>query len=282
MSKQVDIWLNENGYGDVVRRESVGGGCINNSSRLYLDSGTTLFLKENANAAEDMFQAEAIGLKALAASKALKIPDLVHFEESFILIEDLGLGTVSKNYWESLGEGLAKLHSTRFPKFGFDIDNYCGATRQVNSVCNNGFEFFGNFRILQLASKAFHRNLLERQDLGKLESIAANLSQWIPKQNAVLIHGDLWSGNIHCTEGGAPALIDPACYWGWAEAELAMTDLFGGFTETFYASYELNSQIDKDWRERIPLYNLYHLLNHLLLFGSSYLTPIRNITKRFT
>jgi protein-ribulosamine 3-kinase len=281
MSKRVDIWLTENDFGSVVRRESVGGGCINNSSRLHLESGVTLFLKENPDAPADMFQTEAMGLKALAESDTLKIPDLVHFEEDFLLIEDLGSGVKSKTYWESLGEGLAKLHSTSFDKFGFDIDNYCGSTPQVNSICTDGFDFFANFRLLNLAADALHRNLLERQDLAALESIASNLRHFIPEQDAVLIHGDLWNGNIHCSEDGSPTLIDPACYWGWAEAELAMTDLFGGFTETFYESYELNSQVDKDWRERIPLYNLYHLLNHLLLFGTSYLTPIRSITKRF-
>ena len=97
----------------------------------------------------------------------------------------------------------------------------------------------------------------------------------------VLIHGDLWSGNIVSDQDGAPALVDPACYWGWAEAELAMTELFGGFSADFYAAYEAASACEKDWRDRAPLYNLYHLLNHLLLFGGSYRGQIAHICQRF-
>ena len=279
---RIDVWLKKNGMGNVVRRESVGGGCINKSERLHLDSGMTVFLKQNSAAPVDMFQAEAIGLQALAARNAIKIPDVIRAEQDFLLIEDLGQGSTSYSFWKSLGESLAKLHSETIPQFGFSMDNYCGSTSQENTITDDGFEFFANYRILKLASSAFHRNLLERQDLTALESIAANLSQLIPPQDAVLIHGDLWSGNIHCAESGDVALIDPAVYWGWAEAELAMTDLFGGFSNQFYESYESNSNIAKDWRERIPLYNLYHLLNHLLLFGTSYLTPIRNISRKYT
>ncbi len=277
----VDTWLNENAYGNIVRRESVGGGCINNSTRLHLDSGRSVFLKENSNAPVDMFRAEAFGLQALAATRAIKIPKVIHVENDFLLIEDLGQGSTTSTFWVALGEGLAELHRAPAQHFGFSVDNYCGSTPQENTLSDNGFEFFANYRILKLASSAFHRNLLDRQDLTALESIAANLSKWIPRQDPVLIHGDLWSGNIHCCENGDPALIDPATYWGWAEAELAMTDLFGGFSNSFYESYESNSQIAKDWRERIPLYNLYHLLNHLLLFGTSYLSLIRNIANKF-
>jgi len=112
--------------------------------------------------------------------------------------------------------------------------------------------------------------------------IASNLTNWIPIQSPVLIHGDLWSGNVHCDRDGNPCLVDPATYWGWAEADLAMTELFGNFNREFYESYESVSDIEKDWRERSPLYNLYHLLNHLILFGPSYLGNIRSVIKRFT
>ena len=166
-------------------------------------------------------------------------------------------------------------------KFGFSMDNFCGSRLQVNTTTEDGFEFFANHRILNLASSAFHRNLINRDDLSNLEYIAANLSRWIPEQPAVPLHGDLWSGNIHCDEQGQPALIDPATYWGWPEAELAMTTLFGGFSSVFYDSYGENSEMAADWLERAPLYNLYHLLNHLLLFGSSYLAQIRSISQRF-
>jgi fructosamine-3-kinase len=282
MMDRIEIWLAENGFGEVVRKEPVGGGCINNSTRLHVDQGKSLFLKHHDQAPDGMFSAEAIGLDALESADALRIPRVLHVEDDFILLEDLGEGTRGSNYWQELGAGLAEIHGTQQSRFGFITDNFCGSTPQENTFTENGFEFFANYRILKLASIAFHRSLLNRDDLTNLEAIAENLPRWIPPQTPVLIHGDLWSGNIHCDERGNPALIDPATYWGWAEAELAMTQLFGGFNDSFYGSYAEVSDMEPDWRERVPLYNLYHLLNHLLLFGGSYLAPIRHTTARFT
>lgn len=277
-----ETWLKENSFGKIVRSETVEGGCINNSSRLFLESGISLFLKENSNTPADMFHAEAIGLKTLGERRAIRVPQVIHAEDDFLLMEDLGQNSVSATFWIDLAEGLAELHKATSAQFGFTIDNYCGSTRQENTLSNNGHEFFATYRILKLASLAFYRKLIEIEDLAALENIAKNLSLLIPQQDAVLIHGDLWAGNIHCCKNCEPALIDPAPYWGWAEAELAMTNLFGGFSKKFYEAYESNSQIEKNWRERMPIYNIYHLLNHLLLFGTSYLAPIRNITKRYT
>jgi len=281
MTNRIALWLADNGFGKIVRQQSVGGGCINDSRRLHLDTGKSLFLKQHTQAPEDMFHSEAVSIAALGKRQALRVPTVLHIEEDFILLEDLGQSSPRKQYWTDLGEGLAQLHSEKYPQFGFNINNYCGLTPQQNDLAEDGHDFFANLRILKLASQAFDQNQLDREDLSKLEYIAANLARWIPKQPAVLIHGDLWSGNIHCDEEGRPALIDPATYWGWAEAELAMTDLFGGFNNDFYGSYAEQTNLDTSWRERAPLYNLYHLLNHLLLFGGSYLGSIRTITHRF-
>ena len=281
MTASFALWLADNGFGNIVRQEAVGGGCINDTQRLTMDAGASIFLKQHGQSPDGMFHAEAVGLAALGECAALRIPNVIHVEDNFLLLEDLGQGTLGTHFWKQLGEGLAKLHSNRHPRFGFSLDNYCGSTPQQNSLTVDGYEFFANYRILKLASQAFHRNLLTREDLSGLESIAARLADWIPAQPAVLIHGDLWSGNLHCDELGNPALIDPASYWGWAEAELAMTELFGGFASDFYHYYAEHSNLDGNWRERAPLYNLYHLLNHLLLFGGSYLAPIRNTINRF-
>jgi len=281
MTNRIALWLADNGFGKIVRQQSVGGGCINDSRRLHLDTGKSLFLKQHTQAPEDMFHSEAVSIAALGKRQALRVPTVLHIEEDFILLEDLGQSSPRKQYWTDLGEGLAQLHSEKYPQFGFNINNYCGLTPQQNDLAEDGHDFFANLRILKLASQAFDQNQLDREDLSKLEYIAANLARWIPKQPAVLIHGDLWSGNIHCDEEGRPALIDPATYWGWAEAELAMTDLFGGFNNDFYGSYAEQTNLDTSWRERAPLYNLYHLLNHLLLFGGSYLGSIKTITHRF-
>lgn len=259
MSK-IAAWLNEKGYGNILRQDIVSGGCINNSTRLHLDSNKTVFLKENNSAPRDMFSAEQAGLSALAKCEALRIPKVIHCDVDFLLIEDLGESVATDNFWILLGKGLANLHSKPEEKFGFSVDNYCGSTAQPNTPCDDGYDFFAKYRILNLTAIAYDQNLIELEDLNALENIAANLKRWIPAQPPVLIHGDLWSGNIHCCEDGSPALIDPAAYWGWAEAELAMTQLFGGFSPLFYESYENNSGIDKDWQERAALYlSLIHI-----------------------
>lgn len=282
MADKVQRWLADNGLGDITSREAVTGGSINISSRLYLSQGGPVFLKQHDSAPDQMFIAEAAGLNALRQASSLRVPRVIHVEGEFLLLEDLGQGQPGKDFWEELGSGLAELHRNRQAKFGFFIDNYCGSTPQINTITDDGFEFFANFRILKLTTAAREQKLLSNATCNALAYIAENLSHWIPLQPAVLIHGDLWSGNIHCDESGRPALIDPATYWGWAEAELAMTRLFGGFSDRFYDSYMAHSGMASDWRERVPLYNLYHLLNHLLLFGSSYAVQIEDITRRFS
>lgn len=274
-------WLAEQGFGSVTQEESLAGGCINDVRRIRLNSGQTLVLKQNSRAPRDMFMAEAAGLQALAAAKACRVPQVIHAEADFILLEDLGSGNAASDYFESLGQQLAILHQQEKPEFGFTLDNYCGATPQSNSTDTDGHRFFREHRLLALATKARQQDLLSAQELTQIEFIADNLGRWIPQMPATLIHGDLWSGNVHCDEMGQPTLIDPACYWGWAEAELAMTDLFGGFPASFYHVYESASGIDPGWRERAALYNLYHLLNHLLLFGSSYHASIASILNRY-
>ena len=277
MAETPESWLTQAGYPDITRTEAVTSGCINAACRLTLADGQTLFLKSNPQASTDMFAAEAAGLAALAERKALRIPNVLHANKHFILMEDLGAGARKPDYWQTLGAGLSRLHRQPAKHFGFSSDNYCGATPQANALDSNGYQFFAQKRILALASSCLEQGLLQAELMTKLDRIAESLPQWISEMPAVLIHGDLWSGNIHCCEDGAPALVDPAAYWGWAEADLAMTRLFGGFPAEFYDSYRANSALAEDWEQRIPLYNLYHLLNHLLLFGGSYLDSVADL-----
>lgn len=281
MTARLQQWLADNGYGDISKREPVAGGSISASYRLTLSDGRRVFLKQHSNPPAELFSAEAAGLSALRQVGSLRIPRVLHADKKFLLLEDLGQGQPHQKYWEKLGSGLAELHRQQHPLFGFSTDNYCGSTAQLNTPTEDGFEFFANYRICNLATTALQRKLLDRDAFNALQRIAENLQRWIPRQAAVLIHGDLWSGNIHCDAQSQPALIDPAAYWGWAEAELAMTLLFGGFSKSFYDSYAQHTDMAADWQDRVPLYNLYHLLNHLLLFGSSYAAQIQAIIRRF-
>lgn len=282
MISRVSVWLNENEMGTVVRSEPLTGGSINRASRLVLDRGPALVLKENDGMPEDFFTAEAAGLAALQQTGSMRIPEVVHVESDYILLEDLGQSGKTESFWQELGIALASLHSNQQAQFGFALDNYCGATRQVNTPSSDGYTFFAEHRLMALARQADDADLLERTLTRRLEAICSRLDQLIPKQPAALLHGDLWSGNIHCCESGQAALIDPATYYGWPEAELAMTQLFGQFDGAFYEAYLSAARIEPDWSDRADLYNLYHLLNHLLLFGSSYLAPVSNTIKRYS
>jgi len=283
MNETLIRWLLARDFGEPERQEPIQGGSINACARLFFRDGRRLFLKWNDAAPADLFTTEAASLLALRTADTLKVPAVLGCDAQFLLLEDLGDSVPSPHYWSELGEGLARLHAVPQPRFGFTTDNYCGATPQSNTPLRNGHDFFAERRLLALGALAYSRGLLTTEDFTALEAIAHNLQRWIPDMPPVLLHGDLWSGNVLFTASGAAALIDPACYWGWAETDLAMSCLFGGFDARFYEAYccTAANALAPDWRERVPIYNLYHLLNHLLLFGSSYHSQIRQILSRY-
>lgn len=275
--KAVDLWLRTHLAAGIARFEAVRGGCINQTGMVQLTSGERLFVKLQPDAPEGFFSAEAHGLEKLRAATELRIPGVIHAGREFLLLEDLGSGTARPDFWIILGNGLAQLHRTSYPEFGLERNNFCGHSRQINSMSADGHRFFADNRLITPAERAAQMGLLDSDDLRRVLALAENLRNHLPDHPPVLIHGDLWSGNIHSDKEGYPALIDPACYQGWAEAELAMTLLFGGFQREFYRAYEESSDIARDWRKRAPLYNLYHLLNHLVLFGAGYLRQVRSV-----
>ncbi|WP_210395387.1 fructosamine kinase family protein [Motiliproteus sediminis] len=239
-----------------------------------------LFIKYRRHPPTGLFQAEAAGLAALAESKAIPVVQVRAVNEQCICLNHLPPRPATAKDWARAGENLARLHQITAPQFGFDGDNYCGDTRQINRRERDGYQFFSQHRLLYQAGMAHRRGLLSSQQVKQLERLCQHLPELIPPQPAALIHGDLWRGNLH-SSGGELVLIDPACHFGWPEAELAMTTLFGNLHANFYEGYQHVSGIDSDWRQRADLYNLYHLLNHLNLFGNSYLPDIDAIIRRF-
>jgi fructosamine-3-kinase len=279
----VSIWLDENGYGQLLSRAPVGGGCINQGARLQTTSGQSFFLKTNPHAPADMFLREAEGLAVLRQAAALDFRDGLYLPlpflsgPDFLLLEDLTPAPRQPDYWSRLGRGLAGLHQQTSPTFGFTHDNYIGSTPQPNDRVADGWNFFGHQRLIYQGKLAFDRGYLDRKALDQLNRLARRLPELVPAQTASLLHGDLWSGNVIADGLGNPALIDPAAHYGWAEAELAMTALFGGFNPVFYHAYQEVRPLEPGFWQRFPVYNLYHLLNHLNLFGTGYLGQVLRI-----
>lgn len=210
-------------------------------------------------------EAEVDGLRALAA--VVRVPRILDHGPDFILLEQLELQ--KSGDWAALAQMLAKLHRQTGPRFGWHRDNYIGATPQINAWCDDWSEFWQERRIrpqLELARK----NGFRLEEPPKLKGHNPQPS---------LLHGDLWSGNAGFIAEG-PVLFDPAVYYGDREADLAMTELFGGFPARFYEAYDEAYPLPKGYETRKHLYNLYHLLNHLNLFGRGYLQPTIEALKR--
>ncbi len=280
--KAVQDWLQTQGYGEVTETRAASGGCINNGMHLTTQKGVCFFLKTNRGAPPDMFARESEGLRALALPDAPRVPKVYLVGKHFLLLEGLGHNTrPTPDFWPRLGRELARLHAHVNDQFGFAHDNYIGSTPQPNPWTKDGYQFFGEYRLRFQARLARKRGLLSAAQEQAVERIIQRLPELVPPQPASLIHGDLWRGNVMADANGAPAMIDPAAHFGWAEAELGMTALFGGFPPDFYNAYYEIHPLPPKIEERVPVYNLYHLLNHVNLFGTSYLGQVQAILKRF-
>ena len=281
-------------YGEdvyITDKAEISGGDINDAYHLYLSNGENLFIKINANAKDDFFAAEKAGLEALHKAGAVT-PSVIAYgktkdNQSYLLLNYVRNSRPKRTYWEDLGHMLAQVHCAPVEKitgnsrFGFSADNYIGQTRQKNTRTDSWIEFFRNSRLkvqIELAAGYF-----DKDDRQRCQNLLDNLDKYLVEPEfPSLIHGDLWSGNVMPDQNGSPMLIDPAVYIGHHEADIAMTELFGGFSPEFYDAYHEIIPKESGYAERRDLYNLYHLLNHLNLFGRSYLTAVRRILKRYS
>lgn len=251
----------------------VSGGDINESYRLIGHDERCFFLKLNNAASTDLFAAEAAGLAAIAETETIRVPHVIAHgkagKHSFLVLEHLDIGGSGSS--RLLGERLALLHHNAAPQFGFRQNNYIGITPQSNDWTDDWISFWSGQRLgrqLQLAARSgFDGTLLE---LGSelLEVLPAFFAGYTPQPS--LLHGDLWSGNHGFLNDGAPVIFDPAAYYGDRECDLAITELFGGYSADFYAAYRSAWPLDPGYTTRRELYNLYHILNHANMFGSSY------------
>ncbi len=222
-----------------------------------------------------MFEAEVDGLSELRSANAVRVPDVIDCGvmngESYIDLERLNLERPGRDTESRLGEQLATLHRHTQDHFGWFRDNTIGLTPQKNPRTGNWIEFFREYRLqyqLDLAAKNGYSRELAQQGEALVNRLQDLFGGYQPE--ASLLHGDLWGGNWGSVDG-EPVIFDPAVYYGDRESDIAMTMLFGGFGKSFYQAYEKSWPMAPGHKQRIKLYQLYHVLNHLNLFGRSYL-----------
>lgn len=263
----------------------ISGGDINAAYRLTLTDGTRIFMKANRTASPAFFQAEADGLAAIRDTGAIGVPAMIAAGSderygNFLLLEWIGPAPQKRDFWETFGHSLARMHLADADRFGWKRDNYIGSTPQINALRESWIAFFRDCRLAPQFKRAQH--WFDANMRRRVIRLLDHLDDWLVEPpRPSLLHGDLWSGNFITGTDGQAWLIDPAVYVGHAEADLAMTELFGGFHPRFYAAYQEVNLLQAGYDERRDLYNLYHLLNHLNLFGAGYLSSAERIVRRY-
>jgi fructosamine-3-kinase len=256
----------------------LGGGDINDAYRAELTHGQRVFVKVNARAPRGMFSAEARGLAWLAEAGALRVPRVLGVSgerdegpEAFLVLELIEPARRRADFDEALGRGLAALHRHGAPAFGLDHPNFIGRLPQDNTPAQDWPSFYRERRLLPQLRMAEARGLATTRMRRGFDRLFDQLVALVgPSEPPARLHGDLWGGNLHVDEGGAPCLIDPAVYGGHREMDLAMMRLFGGFGARVFDAYAEACPLADGHSERVPLYQLYPLMVHVNLFGSSY------------
>lgn len=233
-----------------------------------------------------MFQSEAAGLKLLSDSKAIKIPEVIFYDQAenvaFLLLEFIERGHPTANFWKEFGFQLADLHRVSNSCFGLNINNYIGSLPQQNNPADTWVDFFINDRLRPQINLAIKNSAIDSDTLSKFEKLHLKLPEIFPEEPPSLIHGDLWNGNFLADTKGQPVLIDPSVCFAQREMDLAMSQLFGGFDQLFYEAYFAAFPIQKHFDQRVEIYQLYYLMVHVNLFGGGYLNAVNSILKRFT
>lgn len=267
-----------------VNISSIGGGCINSAYKLD-SNGQSYFIKVNSPHLAAMFEAEAEGLQEMYAINAVRVPEVICYGvadgHSYLALEYIPLGSLRGQASALFGQQLAALHQKQQPYFGWHRDNTIGSTPQINDREHDWLTFWQQERLgkqLAFAAKNGFGGRLQAQGEKLLLSLDKLLQGHEPHPS--LLHGDLWGGNAAADGSGNPVIFDPACYYGDRETDLAMTELFGGFGGDFFAAYQDVYPVDDGYQMRKTLYNLYHIINHLNLFGGGYLGQAESMIDR--
>jgi fructosamine-3-kinase len=278
MSSDVRAELERILHGAVVEASRLGGGSINDAFRVTFADGRVVFVKTHANPPPGMFEAEASGLRWLEEPNVIRVPRVLAFSDrrpAYLALEMLTPAKRRSSFDEELGRALAALHSFGSPSFGLDHDNFIGRLPQSNAPAADWPTFYWESRLEPQLRLACDRSLVGPSLRARFEALRRDLPELVgPDEPPARLHGDLWGGNLHVDEAGAPCLIDPAVYGGHREVDLAMMRLFGGFGQRVFAAYDEAFPLAPGASERIDLYQLYPLLVHVNLFGGSYVGSV--------
>jgi protein-ribulosamine 3-kinase len=272
----------EYGSVEILNATSLSGGCINHVHRLQTNKGDFCIKYNLSEQFPGMFTAEADGLSLLKKANEIYIPGVICTGHAgmfdYILLEYINSAKKIPFFMEDFGRSLARLHKHSTDYFGHEIDNYMGSLPQCNQKHTTWTEFFIEERLKKQVSLG--ETYFSSSELKAFERLYSRLDDIFPEEKPSLLHGDLWEGNYMVTKDGKACLIDPAVYYGHREVDIAMTSLFGGFNEDFYASYNEEYPLKTGWKSRLDIVTLYPLLIHLNLFGSGYLGSITSILRQ--
>lgn len=253
----------------ILRTFEIQGGCVSPAYKLEVQDGSYIFCKTNPVKSE-MFFCEQTGLLEIGKFN-FKVPSVICSEDQFILMEYISPGLKDKDTFYNLGKSLASMHLIRGEKFGFKEDNFIGKNIQKNTQTNSWLDFYFENRLKVQYQLAESKKNLCNEMIEGFVKLEKKVHKIIDDNNSPsLLHGDLWTGNVLVNENSEAILIDPAVYYGNREAEFGIIRLFGGFNNDFFNGYNEVFPLDEGWVKRNKIYQLYHLFNHLNLFGRGY------------
>jgi fructosamine-3-kinase len=268
----------------VVSATPVSGGCISDGRRVTLDDGRVVFAKSAAGLPSGLLEAEAVGLRWLAAAEAVRVPEVLDLSHGVLVIEWIEPGPATSATPVALGSGLAALHAAGAPAFGADADGFIGSIPQRNTPASDDWpSFWFTRRIEPLSRQAHDRGNLPPRSLPLVARLGDRLADLAgPPEPPARLHGDLWSGNVLTGADGIPWIIDPAAYGGHREVDLAMLHLFGSPPPAVIDAYDEATPLADGWRERLELWQLEPLLTHTVMFGGGYGQQAHAVLARFT
>ena len=268
----------------IVELTPVKGGDINLAFR-YACGSRMYFVKANRVECMDMFTKESDALNFIGSQKIISTPEVIELGKSerlaYLILAYIDPDTPTQPSWQDFGHKLAQLHRVSADSFGWKQSNYIGSLVQHNEQMTSWAEFYAEQRLLPLIKHCRDAKLLHSVEMRLAMSMPARLHDICPSEPPSLIHGDLWNGNFICSEKQTPYLIDPSISFAHREMDIAMTLLFGGFSPHFYDSYQDTYPLFPGWSSRLDIYQLYYLLVHLRLFGSSYHQQVMRIVRKY-